>query len=77
MHQGMNLLDALRVARSLGVRVENVRRTGEIRLVFPDAGKSVKCNVSRKAATRCTVNFLKRVAAMQAVADQRHVLEGA
>ena len=76
MHQGMNLLDALRVARSLGVRVEQVRRTGEVRLSHPLVEKPVNCNGRRKSASRAAVGLIQKVAAACAVADHHHVLEG-
>lgn len=75
MHQGMDLIDALRVARSLGVRVEKVRRTGEVRLSHPLVPKPVNCNRRKKSASRAAVCLIQKVAAMQAAADH-HVLQG-
>jgi hypothetical protein len=76
MHQGMNLLNAVRAARHLGVRVELLRRTGEYRLSHPLVPIRVKCNCRRKSASRKTVRFLQKVAEACAVADHQ-VLQGA
>lgn len=76
MHQGMNLLDALRVARRLGVRVENVRRTGEVRLWHPLVPRPVNCNRRRKSASRAAVGLIQKVAAACTVAEVRHELQG-
>lgn len=76
MHQGMNLHDALRVARRLGVRVENVRGTGEVRLSHPLVPRSVNCSRRRKDASRAAVGLIKKVAAACAGADHHHVFEG-
>ena len=66
MHHGMNLLDALREARSLGVRAEPVRRTGEVRFTHPLLPRPVTVNIRRKDASRATVGFLMKVAALTA-----------
>lgn len=76
MHQGMNLLDALRVARRLGVRVENVRRTGEVRLWHPLVSRPVNCNRRRKSASRAAVGLIQKVAAACVVADHHHAAGG-
>lgn len=75
MHQGMNLLNAVRAARRLGGRVELLRKTGEYRFSHPLVPTRVKCNCRRKSASRKTVRFLQKAAAC-AVADHP-VLGGA
>ena len=76
MHQGMNLLEAVRAARRLGVRIEHLRKTGEYRLSHPLVAIRLKCNCRRKSASRKTVSFLQKVAAACATADHHLVLEG-
>jgi hypothetical protein len=61
LHQGCNLQQALQVARRHGVRVEAVRRTGEIRFRHPTQLRTVRCNGRRKDASRAVVTFLRQV----------------
>ena len=58
---GMNLREAIRVARDLGIAVEDVRRTGEIRFRARGMAPVVQ-NARRKDATRAVVRLLRRVA---------------
>lgn len=64
MLNGISLLNALRVARTLGVRVEHVRKSGELRLSHPLVLDRVRCNGRKKDASRHTVGFLRRVASV-------------
>lgn len=66
MQQGISLLNALRHAKALGVLVEHVRKTGELRLTHPLIPQRLRCNSRRKDASRQTVGFLRKVAALQA-----------
>jgi hypothetical protein len=67
LHQGCNLQQALQVARHHGVRVEAVRRTGEIRFRHPTRPRTVRCNGRRKDASRAVVAFLRQVLAREEV----------
>lgn len=60
---GMNLRDALCLWQRLGGRVEEVRGTGELRLVA-DAlpGPSVRLNRRRKDCSRTVTHWLRRLA---------------
>ena len=71
MQNGMSLLNALRVARTLGVRVEHVRKSGELRLSHPLVLDRVRCNGRKKDASRHTVGYLRRVASLCADAAHR------
>ena len=51
INNGMNLRDAKRLARDLGVDVETIDRTGEVRFSYPGLDP-VKQNNRRKDATR-------------------------
>lgn len=64
IHSGMNLLDAVRLARQLGVRVERVRRTGEFRFTYPGL-PYVTANGRWKDAPRQVTSLLLNVAALQ------------
>jgi hypothetical protein len=59
-HNGINLRDAMTIARSLGVTVTWIRRTGEVRFEYPGM-PPVKQNARRKDATRAVVAFLRSV----------------
>jgi hypothetical protein len=61
-----NLIDAERAARSLGVTVLKVYRTGEIRFMHPSFTRSVKVNERRKDAPRALLVALRKVAALAA-----------
>lgn len=56
---GMNLIDALRAARRIGVTISRVPRSGEIRLKFPRF-KAVVANCRRKSAPRSVTKLLIR-----------------
>ena len=62
MLNGISLLNARRVARTLGVRVEQVRKSGAVRLSHPLVPDRVRCNGQKKDASRHTVGYLRRVA---------------
>lgn len=57
--QGLSLRDACQLARRLGVRVEHIRRTGELRFSVPGV-PSVKHNARRKDSSRRLVTLLRR-----------------
>ena len=61
---GVNLSDALDVARDLGFTIESVRRTGEGRISHPALTKPVKFNLRRKDAPREVTQAIRRVAAL-------------
>lgn len=71
MENGINLLHALRAARALGVRVEHVRKSGELRLSHPLVLDRVRCNGRKKDASRHTVGYLRRGASVCADAAHR------
>lgn len=54
----LNLREALALAKRLGGDVEEVRRTGEVRIVL--AGMTVKHNARRKDANRALVQMLRK-----------------
>jgi hypothetical protein len=58
-HQGMSLREAKALASRLGVKVELVNRTGEVRFTFP--GRVVAHNARRKCASRALVVQLRRL----------------
>jgi len=61
--RGMNLRDAIDAARELGVSVESVRRTGELRfeVMIDGAPKRLVHNARRKDASAALVGFLRRL----------------
>lgn len=61
MQHGISLLSALRATRTLGVRVEHVRRSGELLLSHPLVRDRVRCNGRKKDASRHTVGYLRCV----------------
>ena len=67
IHNGMNLRDAVALAQRLGLVVERVGTTGEIRAYDPRVprrpGSGVRMNGRRKDATRPLVALLRRAAA--------------
>lgn len=66
MKAGINLIDAVRSARRLGILVEHLRKTGELRWSHPSAQKPIRVNSRRKDAPRHATTFLRKVAAAQA-----------
>lgn len=54
----LNLREALALAKRLGGEVEEVRRTGEVRVSL--AGMTVKHNARRKDASRALVQMLRK-----------------
>lgn len=60
-----NLAETLSVARSLGVTVEKVNRTGEIRATHPAWGRSIKINERRKDSPRDLLVAVRRLAGAQ------------
>lgn len=60
IHSGMNLREALRAAERMGCRVMPVRRTGEMRVLYPAIG-SVRLNGRRTDAPRALTQLLKAV----------------
>jgi hypothetical protein len=64
VNQGVSTNDAIRLARELGVAVEEVRRTGEIRFIWHGIPPVThKCPKRRKTASRKLVCFLRQVIA--------------
>ena len=59
IHRGMSLREALAAALALGCVVEEVRRTGELRVRHPSRAKTVKVNGRRKDVGRALVVFLR------------------
>jgi NACalpha-BTF3-like transcription factor len=57
--KGMSLAQAKKLARKLGVAVEGVHATGEVRFRFKH-GRSVVVNNRKKDATRTLVTALRR-----------------
>jgi len=62
-HAGMSLRVAKKLARELGVKVECIRRTGELRFVYGD--KRVVHNARRKGASRTLTCMLRQVQQQQ------------
>lgn len=61
-HRGMNLRDAVRLAKKLGCGVEKTRRNGgEWMFRHPAVDCPLKVNARRKDAPRSLIVFLKRV----------------
>jgi hypothetical protein len=58
---GMNLRDAKWIALHLGVMVEDVPGTGEVRFKYPGF-KPVKANNRKKSASRAVIALLRDVA---------------
>jgi len=58
---GMNLRDALNLARDLGCTVAWVHRTGEWRVSHPTWGKSMRVNSRRKDAPRALSTKLRHL----------------
>lgn len=52
--------DAIAEARRLGITVETVRRTGEVRFTSPDGGPTVRLNNRRDDSTRAVEAMLRR-----------------
>ena len=71
----MNLLNAVKAAHQIGVRVELLRRTGEYRFSHPLVPTRVKCDCRRKSASRKAVCFLQKAAAACAAAEQQHIFQ--
>lgn len=61
--------DQLAEARRLGLRVEPVRRTGEVRVSPPDGGPSVRINNRRTDGTRAVEAMLSRYRSLAAHDD--------
>jgi len=61
MTTGCGAREAVAYARELGARVQDVRRTGEIRLSHPLIGQRVTVNNRRKDASRALTSWIKRV----------------
>ncbi|MCB9677755.1 MAG: hypothetical protein H6737_21795 [Alphaproteobacteria bacterium] len=60
IENGIDLRRAKKLARELGIQVENVRRTGEVRFSHPDH-PPVTHNNRKKVASRPLVLLLRRV----------------
>lgn len=61
---GCNLRDALAEARALGLRIDDVFRTGEVRIYADIEGVlPVTCNARRKDAPRRLTSLLRKVRA--------------
>lgn len=59
----MNARDALRLARDLGLEVTDVRRTGEVRVRFPD-GRSVTTSHPNRRKD-CSAKLEKKLLQLQ------------
>lgn len=61
MQHGCNLADAIRRALDLGISVQPVRRTGELRFTYPLLPDRPRVNGRRKDAPRALTDFVTRV----------------
>ena len=57
LHYGMSQKQVEKAARQMGVGVLPVRKTGEIKFVFPN-GRQMKTNARRKDASKAIVKAL-------------------
>ena len=62
MNHGMNLAELLADARTLGITVRPLRRTGELQLSHPSQPDRPRLNGRRKDAPRHASHFVARVA---------------
>lgn len=62
IHCGMNLLDAIRVARQRGCEVRPKRRTGEIVFSHPGIPQRAVVNGRRKDSPRHLIRFIRHAA---------------
>lgn len=60
LHRNLSLRDAIEIAWSLGVVVEDVRRTGEIRFRFPGRAQPLRITRNRKDAPRKLLSLLRQ-----------------
>lgn len=72
---GINLTDALEIARGLGFTIEPVRRTGEQRMTHPAFAKPVTFNARRKDAPREITQAIRRIAKASVSSYTREVAD--
>lgn len=61
MHHGCNIATLIRRAPDLGISIEPVRRTGELRFTHPQIGRRPRVNGRRKDAPRALTDFFEEV----------------
>lgn len=73
MHHGCNIANLIRLAPELGISVEPVRRTGELRFTHPLIGPRPRINGRRKDAPRALTDFFAKA---QQLGSSRHIYGG-
>jgi hypothetical protein len=65
MQHGCNLADLIRHARRLGITIEPVRRTGELRFSHPRIPRRPRVNGRRKDSPRVVTDFFAEAERLQ------------